>query len=200
MEVLAKTVSSNIIFHTAWCNSMRRRTVHELSSWKARHGHVFVALTIGLQHLGRNTEIILKFTLGALKMQASLVEKVYRSWRILNALYFSLEMKRCLNTMTGIIIKHDPDSLGNIERQPYLCHQLPLKFKLMFETLESASSYLEQFDAVLWKDVGFRLSVWGGEQFEEPMTLDILMQQDDVQTLKESILEGFSWMLYAIGT
>jgi len=50
MEVLAKIAWSNVIFLTAWCNSMRRRTVHELSSWKARHGHVFVASTVGLQH------------------------------------------------------------------------------------------------------------------------------------------------------
>ena len=195
MEVLARVVWSNVIFLTAWCNYMRRRTVHELSSWKARHGQVFVAFTVGLQHLGRNAEIILKYTLGALTKQASLIDKIYRSWRILNALYFSLEMKRCLNNMTWIIIKRDPGSLNNI-RQPYLCHELPFKFKFMFETLQSASLYLEQFDAALWKDVRIRLSAWGIEQFDEPMTLDFIMQQDDVQTLKESILEGVSCLLY----
>jgi hypothetical protein len=208
MDTLAESITKDHAFFIAWCNSIRRLSPHDLQRlWKARHGAVVVKLTADIGNLAKNTSTVATTALEALGENSALkalknsdlLAKINRNWQILMALYFSIETKRCLNKLMWVIIKQDPDSLNAVLSQPLLLRPPPLMFRFIYDTIQSGLMCLAEIDHQEWNAVRIRLSTWGTGKFDESMTLDFLMGQNDVDSLRESIKDGLHFLLYSVG-
>ena len=208
MAVLAESVTRYTMLFIAWCNSMRRLGFDDVQKlWKARHGDFIEKLTTEVGHLAKNTSTVATKALEALRANPALwalensdiQARINRKWRILVALYFSIELKRCLNTLLWIIIKQDPQSVNALQKQPLLTRPPPLMLRFLYDTLQSGLLSLAEIDHQTWNAVRVRLSTWGIGKFDEPMTLDSLMQQKGAHSLRESIEIGLQCLLYSIG-
>ena len=166
-----------------------------------------VRLTADVMQLARNTGAVSTKALEALQENPVLWglenteahARFNRMWRILVALYFSVELKRCLNTVLWIIFKQDPDNINALKSQPLFIRPPPLLLRFLYDTVQSSLQFLAEIDHQQWNAVRARLSTWGVGKFDEPMTLDSLMQQNDVQSSRRIIVNGLYCLLYSVG-
>jgi len=201
LGALAEDVVKHHFFFNGWCNSLRRYNLSDLGDlWEHRDAVHLQKLTADLLGLMQTTNFALVAALTSLaEGSPTLVERVKLNYRVLRAVYFSLESRRYTGTLKMLFVQRCKESFEFETSQPLLVREPPKMFLYIYTALQSAFLCLEQIDSARWKDTRMRLFTWGIGQFDEPMTLDFLLSQDATFGLRDGILRGLDRMLFSVG-